>query len=142
MTSREFYAKHKGKFVKYTGGTAEWMALTNGQAYKLIGYYSSVDCGGDYVALEDPTRRYGAAISNQRYMRGKLPGLHKECRAYQVELACVKAIATFDDAGKKVKTPMGNGKVILIDEDNMVCVELDDEKGSMYEFRSEEVIAL
>jgi hypothetical protein len=42
--------------------------------------------------------------------------------------------------GSKVKTPYGSGKVWLMDQDDIVCVELTTEPGVVYEFDINEII--
>jgi hypothetical protein len=42
--------------------------------------------------------------------------------------------------GSKVKTPYGSGKVWLMDQDDIVCVELTAEPGVVYEFDINEII--
>lgn len=139
MNAKEFYEIHKGRKVKYTGKSYPDYKLIKGNTYKVIGC-----CDNEYeILIEDKTRGEGSLViqqcgGNVKYLSEINPYL---TYSWRMPFSQFVSVPIFGEwlLNKPVDTQLGKGKVTKVEEDGLVCVELEHDPDLLYEFRVEEV---
>lgn len=136
MTAIEMFNQYKGQLVKYVGTDYASYGLRTGRMFRLIAYHTSelyVGLKAENEAANILTHgSYGGIVED-------VP-VNGYTRVWWITPDQIKVVPEYTDKiGKRVRTPLGRGKIAEIDEDEVLCVELDSDTEHLYEFNENEV---
>lgn len=135
MKAVEFYAKYKGKYVKYIGRTSIAMGIVKGRKYRVLGCYKEND---RQVMIQADTPKT-TLVSQHQQVRFKVKTTTSETRAWAIDVSSLQPLDVVV-ADTRVLTEMGEGRVVKVDRHNMCLVEFPNDSERLYEFRQDEVV--
>lgn len=142
MIAKDFYEQYKGQYLKYIGSAYQQSYdLVPGKLYRVIGYYKMA-AYNDSVMIESHGEDASPVPLGSSYIE-VLPFIAAPSRCWRIGIKELQPLTKTDkfEMKRRVKTPMGLGKVVSV-EDNITCVELDDNPEVLHEFTEDEISTL